>query len=101
MTPDRIGPDPKLSARERMMRAVERLGIRACSYSIDTWAVPCDCKTGIESDKSPHERYYCGEQTGCPELRTLHLLLSDMTDAEYDEIHGRNMQRLIEAFDDA
>jgi len=37
----------------------------------------CDCKYGFAG------RGFASEQTGCPELRLVHAILSAMTDAEY------------------
>jgi hypothetical protein len=83
------------------MRAVEMLGVRACSYSSGSeWAITCDCKYGAESDRYESEPIYAGEQTGCPEMRSLYVLLRDMTDDELALISGRSMQILEAAFDE-
>jgi len=83
--------------RLNMLANVKRLGVRACSYSVAPhWATTCDCKYGIESDPSPNERYYCGEQTGCPELRDIHSILKAMTDDEFTTICDRMTEQMAE-----
>lgn len=62
--------------RKRALEAVEDLCIRVCCYSIDQ-AQRCDCKYGGPSGKG-------GEQTGCPELRTVRLALMALTDEEFE-----------------
>lgn len=57
------------------MHAIQKLGEQQCCYAGGQWlARHCDCKYG--GPKS-------GEKTGCPELRTLHLLLDTMEDHEF------------------
>jgi hypothetical protein len=87
--------------REQAIEAVKRIGVKFCVYSSGPeWAATCDCKYGVESDRSARESYYCGEQTGCPEMRSLQILLMDMTDEEYAAIKARSMERLAAAFED-
>jgi hypothetical protein len=87
------------SPRERMLESVEHLGVRACSYSVGPdWALLCDCKYGIESDVSPREPIYCGEQTGCPELRDVYSILKAMTDEEFTGLRERIAKTLAEAW---
>jgi hypothetical protein len=58
-----------------------------CCYDMghmsDDQATFCDCKYGY----NPKEKW--GEQTGCPELRTVVELLNKMTEEEYTEILNR------------
>lgn len=62
------------------MRGLARLGARLCGYSLgdpDGWmAGRCDCKYGADLSKS-------SEQTGCPEVRCMVLLLDSMTDEQW------------------
>lgn len=69
---------------------MKRVGVFLCSYSIGPeWAPTCDCKYGMQSDRSAREPYYGGEQTGCPELRDAYRILMAMTDEEYGAVEGR------------
>lgn len=84
-----------MSDRQRLLNAVEKIGIKLCSYSyLDKWAIPCDCKYGVESDRLKGEGIYCGEQTGCPEMRDIYSLVELMTDEEYEEISKRWILRV-------
>jgi len=61
--------------RDTLLEAITRMQKKACGYN----STPCDCKYGASG---------AGEQTGCPELRNVILLLQNMTDGQYDFIVG-------------
>lgn len=74
--------------RQQALKTIYELGARQCLYSReDKWANFCDCKYG-----SAHIGGGMGEQTGCPELRTLHLVVSYMSDDEWEETCARPLQ---------
>lgn len=88
-----------MSAREEAAACVKRVGVMLCSYSVGPeWALPCDCKYGTKSDWLASERIYCGEQTGCPELRDAYQILTAMTDEEYDAVQARIHTEMAEAW---
>jgi hypothetical protein len=60
---------------------------QVCAYLGST----CDCKYGYKGTE--RKGGPVGEQNGCPELRTVEFLLSQMTQDEFEVIIGRN--RLI------
>ncbi len=66
--------------REQALVAIYKLGAKHCLYSAgDKWADFCDCKFG-----GGHIHSGMGEQVGCPELRTLHMIVNFMTDDEWE-----------------
>ena len=75
--------------RETTMRGIAELGSMACTYApgalgAEEWVKPtarCDCKYGI--DRS-NRRFAGGEQTGCPELKSVWAVLDAMSDEEWD-----------------
>ena len=96
MTPAEVQQETGQSDRERALRAVKVLGARACAYTVgDEWANFCDCKYGMESDRSSAERSYCGEQTGCPEMRDVANVLHEMTDEEWAANRQRTLERVL------
>lgn len=77
--------------RETTAKTLEELRFDLCCYMSRHF---CDCKYGYKGqpDKMTpiHPMYdYHGEQTGCPELRSVISLLNFMTDEEFDEIMKR------------
>lgn len=84
--------------RQRMLDAVGSMGAMACAYfyrpfdkvenaaMIAGWLeTRCDCKYGysVEREKS---RGGVGEQTGCPELRSIYAVLEKMSEAEWNAL---------------
>lgn len=69
-----------VSGRQEVLDGIAVMGARACLYSATDveWARRCDCKYGV----SP-ESYPGGEQTGCPELRAAHHVISRMSEDEW------------------
>lgn len=62
--------------RQQVLGFIDVLGSQRCGYG--TWPDgPCDCKYGYHGAGSG------SEQTGCPELRSLRLLIAAMTDEEW------------------
>lgn len=76
-----------VGSRAEVLAAIETMGIACCSYSHDTWSPRCDCKFGVTPGKWPtvHER-----GNGCPELRSLHAMLSALTDVEWGLLAERD-----------
>lgn len=67
-------------SRETVLKALDEFGKRACAYG--TWPDGlCDCKYGYGEGG--------GEQTGCPELRTLRWLVLTLTDDEWALLERR------------
>lgn len=67
-----------------LLAGLERIGGELCSYMLpgnDWTKVRCDCKYGGPKPQ--------GEQTGCPEVRQAHRLLSMLTDDEWRELAAR------------
>lgn len=88
-----------MRTREELLASIRKLGERACLYAGKPWPDRmCDCKYGVESDTSPSERYYCGEQSGCPELGDIFSVLKAMTDDEYAGIEARISAQIAEAW---
>lgn len=69
-------------SREGALAAITRMGSVCCSYSWGgVWAERCDCKYGVvivQKWPTPTEK-----GNGCPELRSLHTVISEMTDDEW------------------
>jgi len=78
--------------RENLRKNIELIQRRMCSYdnfSFDPECEPprfCDCKYGASGR---------GEQTGCPELRCMLVLLENMTDEEFSELVNRANPHII------
>jgi len=66
-----------ISNKESVLEGLEALQKTVCAYGSE---YRCDCKYGIREDARPLE---ISENTGCPELRVVILILSNMTDTEY------------------
>lgn len=83
-----------LTDRESALAAIKALGARACDYCCDPELWPdgqmCDCKYGVRADSS-----LMGEQTGCPELRSIYVLVREMTDAEWAILTRRYLRRRV------
>lgn len=67
--------------RKTALAALERIGAEKCVYTFPSgrpWtATRCDCKYGHgDPSRAGHS-----EVTGCPELRTLQLLLKNLPDS--------------------
>jgi len=96
--------------RKVLIDVVNKLQRYFCRYdvyhgmkdTIDTIDPPpfCDCKYGVDNPLSKSINYH-GEQTGCPEMRNLLLLLSNISDEEYEGIICRKKDYLSSPiFDD-
>jgi hypothetical protein len=67
-------------SRENVLTAIYTMGSTVCAYSMGgKWADRCDCKYGL------HEKWpTAGERgNGCPELRSLYVVIAAMTDDEW------------------
>lgn len=95
---------PNKGDRAMILAAIERLGVQHCGYA---WGETpwlehtCDCKyggPGMASFNAAAGKVvpYTGEKTGCPELRTLHHVVSLLTDAQWDELCGTTVTRLAD-----
>jgi hypothetical protein len=79
--------------KNTILESLKGLRFDLCSYLGST----CDCKFGYKSSGKKlgmHSMFDSGEQTGCPELYVVIDLLSQMTDAEFEEILIRRMLAL-------
>jgi len=84
--------------RQELINNLLLINARACAYTLPPMtgepvrvASRCDCKYGSRDapDLIGLGRASSGEQTGCPELRTVRNLLEKMTNAEYSVIMER------------
>jgi hypothetical protein len=79
------------SVREHKLEEIARVGSSLCGYTLpggDWTKVRCDCKFG-----GPRPDVAVGgEQTGCPEIRSVYRLISAMTDQEFDQLVIRYAQ---------
>jgi hypothetical protein len=73
-------------ARDEMIRVVGVVQRSVCSYG---GASRCDCKFGVG------ERLTMGEVgCGCPEMRTLQVVLLGLSKREYDAAYKRGHRRM-------
>lgn len=71
--------------REEIIQAIILLGDQRCVYGGQDWLNRfCDCKYG-----GPDSKGYGSEESGCPELRVVEAILSNITDEEYESILSR------------
>ena len=82
-----------IDSRKNLRTNVELIQRRLCTYDGFSTENPtikkpsfCDCKYGAA---------WYGEQTGCPELRCILLLLENMTDEEFYEIVNRKSKHFL------
>ena len=77
--------------RKNLLVNLEKIQRRLCSYdnfsNDPTSEKPpvCDCKYGASG---------IGEQTGCPELRCILLLLENMSEKEFSKIIDKNIKHI-------
>lgn len=76
---DRVTPGSTAN-RQEALDSLYRMGATCCAYSSGgEWADRCDCKYGL-GDKWPT----VGEKgNGCPELRSLYVVVEALTDEEW------------------
>ena len=74
--------------RQKVINTVVKLGENVCCYGGGTWPETrfCDCKYG-----GPTGQGY-SETTGCPELRTIHWILTHMSDDEFNAYFTKENQ---------
>lgn len=90
-----------MGSRAQSLVAVGLAGAEQCGYTVpvardtDDWQAAqvlawlrtrCDCKYGM-GELGDHG----GEETGCPELRSAYLVLSAMSDAEWQATRSRRL----------
>ena len=76
--------------RQNIVDGLKGARQKCCGYMGDF----CDCKYGVrESEKPINPLFDHSEQTGCPELRTAIMILSEMTDEEYEAIYKRRIEK--------
>jgi hypothetical protein len=80
--------------RHELIANIEKLRKNLCCYATHD---RCDCKYGVAEKKMFENKIT--EQTGCPELRCVLLVLSNMTDEEYSKCLEGNVsiKKLSEA----
>ena len=71
--------------QENLVEAMESTRKNVCCYAGD----PCDCKYGVETRIALEKINYCGEKTGCPEMRQAVAMVKEMTPVEYRDILSR------------
>jgi hypothetical protein len=67
--------------RDETLAGLAKLGGSLCAYTWDpdTWLTTrCDCKYGGPLRDRPQ-----GEQTGCPELRSIYTVIAALTDEQW------------------
>jgi len=72
--------------REEIRKSLLELQKDTCAYA-PRGNTFCDCKFGYHDTSK--EKFPNSEQNGCPELRTVVILLARMTDIEFEEIFNR------------
>lgn len=84
--------------RTELLEFIAAAGIDACLYTMpgatpEQWlGKRCDCKYGLRGgmvrkpDGTLVERLAGGEQTGCPELRSLYVALQQLSDTQWEEL---------------
>jgi hypothetical protein len=70
--------------KTKLLTSLENTRKGVCLYMGPT----CDCKYG----GPPEEGQRMGENTGCPELRTVKALIEYMSQEEIDEVLNRQMK---------
>ena len=77
--------------RKELLKTIHSMRRRACCYDGGEKKEPsfCDCKYGAKSMENPSMLAHLGEQTGCPELRSVEHILSVMKDSEYEKLVRR------------
>lgn len=84
-----------IRGRSEILKVVSDIQRSHCCYDMGFSEKPpsfCDCKYGFSLEY--HKKGRLGEQTGCPELRCVAALLSNMTDEEYDSIMSRDANNI-------
>ena len=84
-----------LGTRQESLRVLQLVGESVCVYAGGDWPHFCDCKYGGPDD-SPGS-----EQSGCPELVSLHTIISIMTDKEWRNIGLKQGSLLVSEVQDA
>lgn len=79
-----------VGSREESINALETFGEGACRYYGRRWPHHCDCKYGLGRGAKK-----AGETSGCPELMSIHAILSAMTDAEWLELSKRGQNTIV------
>lgn len=72
--------------KKELLRNLRKLQRGICVYNSEEF---CDCKFGATN----LDKMKGGEETGCPEVRTVILLLENMTEDEYRELAIRKIVR--------
>lgn len=80
--------------KDRLAKTLHDMQRNVCAYDGGKDRAPdfCDCKYGWEGNKFYD---YQTEQTGCPELRLAELLISTMTEEEYNELLKRSRSIIV------
>jgi len=73
-----------LDKRKSVLEVLRAIGERLCVYAGGKWPRYCDCKYG-----GPNSKYSGGEDSGCPELASIYVVVDLMTDLEWKNIAKR------------
>lgn len=78
-----------VGSRTDVLDALRIMGGTLCLYNTaDSWVDGrCDCKYGLKPERWPSA---LGEHTGCPEMRSLYEIVSNITDAEWAVLTRRD-----------
>ena len=68
-------------SREQVLDALQQIGGEHCVYAGEWPHNFCDCKYGYQGVEVAAR----GEQSGCPELRTLYAVIWAMADEEFNQ----------------
>ena len=88
-------PEPKprpgffVCSRQEAIESILKLGDRICCYMGGPWRKRrCDCKYGGPVGRG-------GEQTGCPELRTILYVIENMEDRDWVKDNSPNIGDIV------
>jgi hypothetical protein len=72
-----------IQSRSLVLSAIYQMGATCCAYSRgNVWAARCDCKYGLaRAWPTAHEK-----GNGCPELRSIYGLVSEISDEEWGQL---------------
>ena len=73
-----------LGKRTEVLRVLRIMGERVCVYGDRDWPRYCDCKYGGPNIERPG-----GEDSGCPELASIYVVINSMTDFEWADTAKR------------
>ncbi|KKL90448.1 hypothetical protein LCGC14_1904550 [marine sediment metagenome] len=73
-----------LGKRKEVLKVLQTMGNKLCVYAGGPWPRYCDCKYG-----GPNLAHPGNEDSGCPELASIYVVVDLMTDIEWAAIAKR------------